>query len=67
MKNEKFDELFDAAKNGNREKLEQARESLSEEQKRTVKKALEDREFLNSLLSSEKAKEIIRKLKSGGK
>lgn len=67
MKQNDIDALFEAAKSGNKKQMSQvgnaAVERLSDEQKRTVEKAMSDPEFLRSMLSSEKAQQIIKKLK----
>ncbi len=67
MKQNSFDALFSAAKNGDAKQIEklgnEAAASLNEEQKKTVEKAMSDPEFLRSLLSSQKAQEILKKLK----
>lgn len=66
MKQNEFDALFDAAKSGNREKMERvgnlAAASLDDEQKRTIEKALSDPDYLKKLLSSQKAQDIIKKI-----
>lgn len=67
MKQNDIDALFAAAKSGNKKQMSQvgnaAVEKLSDEQKRTVEKAMSDPEFLRSILSSQRAQEIISKLK----
>lgn len=64
-----FDALFDAAKSGDKGKMEKlgnaAAASLSEQQKSAVERALSDPEYLKELLSSEKAQNIINKLQGG--
>lgn len=62
-----IDALFRAARSGNKKEMSQAGNAaaanLSDEQKRTVEKAMSDPEYLKQLLSTQKAQEIIRKLK----
>ena len=69
MKYNDFNELLNAAKSGDKGRMEKLSsetvKNLSVEQKKTVDRALNDPEFLNSLLSSEKAKQIIKKLQGG--
>lgn len=69
MKQRDIDAFFDAAKNGDNDKLgklgNQAAAALSEEQKAKIEKAMSDPDFLSSLLSSEKAQEIIKKFHGG--
>lgn len=70
MKQYDFDALFQAAKNGDNEKMAElgnaAASTLSEEQKRKIEKAMSDPDYLKSVLSSPKAKELMEKLKGGG-
>lgn len=65
-----IDELFKAAKNGDGEKAkklgEEMKNSLSDEQKAKLEKALTDGDYLKSLLSSPKAAGIINELKKKG-
>lgn len=67
MNQNDIDALFRAAKSGNKKEMSQAGNaaaaSLSDEQKRTVEKAMSDPEYLKQLLSTQKAQEIIRKIK----
>lgn len=67
MNQNDIDALFRAAKSGNKKEMSQAGNAaaanLSDEQKRTVEKAMSDPEYLKQLLSTQKAQEIIRKLK----
>lgn len=69
MKKNDFDELFNAAVSGDRataEKLSsQAAEKLSAENRQKIEKALNDPEYLKSILSSEKAQKILRKMQGG--
>lgn len=69
MKNNDLNELFNAARtrDGNAmEKLSsEAIKGMSDEQKKTVERALSDPDFLNSLLSSDKARQIMKKLQGG--
>lgn len=62
-----IDALFRAAKSGNKKEMSEAGNAaaanLSDEQKKTVEKAMSDPEYLKKILSSQKAQEIIRKLK----
>ncbi len=70
MNQNDIDTLFRAAKSGNKKQMSDAGNAaaahLSEEQKRTVEKAMSDPEYLKQLLSSQKAQEIIKKLKGEG-
>ncbi len=70
MNQNDVDALFRAAKSGNKKQMSDAGNAaaanLSDEQKRTVEKAMSDPEYLKQLLSSQKAQEIIRKLKGDG-
>lgn len=67
MNQNDIDALFRAAKSGNKKQMSQAGNAaaanLSDEQKRKVEKAMSDPEYLKQLLSSQKAQEIIKKLK----
>ena len=67
MNQNDIDALFRAAKSGKKKEMSQAGNAaaanLSDEQKRTVEKAMSDPEYLKQLLSTQKAQEIIRKLK----
>ena len=70
LNNNDIDALMRAAKSGNKKQMSEvgnaAAANLSDEQKRTVEKAMSDPEYLKKLLSSQKAQEIIRKLKGEG-
>lgn len=67
MNQNDIDALFRAAKSGNKKQMSDAGNAaaanLSDEQKRTVEKAMSDPEYLKQILSSQKAQEIIKKLK----
>ncbi|MBE6715579.1 MAG: hypothetical protein E7573_01515 [Ruminococcaceae bacterium] len=69
MNQKDIDALFSALNSGDSRNMEKigksAAQSLSEEQRKTVDKALSDPEFLNSVLSSEKAQSILKKLQGG--
>ncbi len=69
MKEFDLEKLFDAAKNARGEELEKigsaAASKLSVEQKNTIERALADPDYLNSILSSSRAREIIKKLQGG--
>lgn len=69
MNSHDLDKLFDAVKSGNREEMSKvgnaAAANLSEEQKSKIEKALSDPDYLQSVLSTPKAQEILRKLKGG--
>ncbi len=69
MKQNDIDALFEAAKSGDKGKMEKlgnaAAASLSEQQKNVVERALSDPEYLKKLLSSEKAQDIMNKLQGG--
>ncbi|MBR3768855.1 MAG: hypothetical protein IKL10_11550 [Clostridia bacterium] len=71
MKQNDFDALFEAAKSGDKKKMEKlgnaAASVLSEEQKSTIEKAMADPDYLRSVLSSPKAQEILKKLQGGDK
>ena len=62
-----FDALMRAAKSGNKKQMSEvgnaAVAKLSDEQKKTVEKAMSDPEYLKTVLSSQKAQEIIKKLR----
>ena len=64
-----MDRLFSAAKNGKKDEIEklgnELKSGLNKEQLESVEKALSDKDFLNSILSSPKAQEILRKLQGG--
>lgn len=70
MNQNDIDALFRAAKSGNKKQMSDAGNAaaanLSDEQKRTVEKAMSDPEYLKQILSSQKAQEIIKKLKGEG-
>ncbi len=67
MKQNDIDMLFDAVKSGNKKQMSEvgnaAAAKLSDEQKKTVEKAMSDPEYLKKILASQKAQEIIKKLK----
>ena len=67
MKNNDIDALYEALKSGNKKTMSDvgnaAAANLSDEQKKTVEKAMSDPEYLKKLLSSQRAQEIIKKLK----
>ena len=67
MKQNDIDALFGAVKSGNKKQMSEVgnavASNLTDEQKKTVEKAMSDPEFLRSLLSTQKAQEIIRKIK----
>lgn len=70
MSNNDIDKLFRAAKNGD-EKTAAAlagemKSSLSADKQQLLERALHDNDFLKSLLSSEKAKQIMDALKQKG-
>ena len=69
MKNNDLSELFKAAESRDGKRMEklgnEAINKMSDEQKKTVERALSDPDFLNSLLSSDKAQQIIKKLQGG--
>lgn len=69
MKNS-IDELFEAALNGDEKKAEHIgnglKSSLSEDKKQILEKALSDREYLKSILSTDKAKNIMEELNKRG-
>lgn len=69
MKPNDIDALFNAAKSGDKVKMEKlgnaAAASLSEQQKHAVERALSDPEYLKEILSSEKAQNIMNKLQGG--
>ena len=71
MNQSDFNALFNAAKNGDNKTAEElsakAASGLSEENRRKIERALNDQEYLNSILSSEKAQRILRKLQGGDK
>ncbi len=71
MNQNDIDALFRAAKSGNKKQMSDAGNAaaanLSDEQKRTVEKAMSDPEYLKQILSSQKAQEIIKKLKGEGR
>lgn len=70
MDQKDFDALFRAAKSGNKKEMSDAGNAaaanLSDEQKRKVEKAMSDPEYLKQLLSSQKAQEIIKKIRGEG-
>lgn len=67
---EDINELFRAAKNGDKDKAEhignELKNSLSHDKREMLEKALDDREYLKQLLSSEKALKVIEDLKKRG-
>lgn len=70
MPNNDIDKLFRAAKNGD-EKTAAAlagemKSSLSADKQQLLERALHDNDFLKSLLSSERAKQIMDALKQKG-
>ena len=70
MSNNDIDKLFRAAKNGD-EKTAAAlagemKNSLSADKQQLLERALHDNDFLKSLLSSERAKQIMDALKQKG-
>ncbi len=69
MKNNDLSELFKAAESRDGKKMEKLSNEtikrMSDEQKKTVERALSDPDFLNSLLSSDKAQQIMKKLQGG--
>ncbi|MBO5395901.1 MAG: hypothetical protein J6A97_03370 [Clostridia bacterium] len=70
MNQNDIDALLSAAKSGNKKQMSDTGNAvaanLSDAQKRTVEKAMSDPEYLKQLLSSQKAQEIIKKLKGEG-
>ena len=68
--NDSIDELFNAVKQGKQEEAEQLgsrmKATLSDDKKQMLEKALDDREYLKTLLSSDKAKSVIEELKKKG-
>ncbi len=70
MNQNDIDALLRAAKSGNKKQMSDAGNAvaanLSDTQKRTVEKAMSDPEYLKQILSSQKAQEIIKKLKGEG-
>ncbi len=71
MKAFDLEKLFDAAKKGDGDELEKlgsaAAARLTENQKNEIEKAMSDPEYLNRILSSPEAGEILRKLQGGNK
>ncbi len=69
MKNGNYDELIKAAKSGDAKKMEAigniAAAGLSEDSRNKIEKALNDPDYLKNILSSEKAKQILKKLQGG--
>lgn len=69
MRNNDLSELFNAARSRDGKAMERLSsetiKGMSDEQKKTVERALSDPDFLNSLLSSEKAQQIMKKLQGG--
>lgn len=69
MNSKDIEELFSALSNKDGKAIEKAGKEvsskLSDEQKKTVERALNDKVFLDSLLSSAQAKEIMRKIQGG--
>ncbi len=67
MKQNDIDSLFSAAKSGNKRQMSEAgnaaMEKLSDEQKKAVERAMSDPEYLRTLLSSQRAQDIISRLK----
>ena len=67
MNRKDIDALFGAAKSGNKKEMADVGnsvvENLSDEQRKTVEQAMSDPDYLRALLSTQKAQEIIRKLK----
>ena len=67
MNQKDIDALFGAARSGNKKQMSEVgnavANSLSDAQRKTVEHAMNDPEYLRTLLSSQKAQEIIRKLK----
>ena len=70
MKQNDIDALFSAAKSGNKKQMAQAGndaiKGLDDEQKRIVERAMSDPEFLRSVMSTQRAQEIMKKLKGEG-
>lgn len=69
MKQSDLDALFNAARSGDKKTAEElsakAASDLSDENKKKIERALNDPGYLNSILSSEKAQQILRKLQGG--
>lgn len=69
MNSKDIEELFSVLSNKDGKAIEKAEKEvsskLSDEQKKTVERALNDKVFLDSLLSSAQAKEIMRKIQGG--
>ena len=69
MKQTDFEALFNAAKRGDKQTAErlsaQAAYGLSAENKDKLERALNDPEFLKSVLDSDKARQIMKKLQGG--
>lgn len=69
MNSKDIEELFSALSNKDGKAIEKAGKEvsskLSDEQKKIVERALNDKVFLDSLLSSAQAKEIMRKIQGG--
>ncbi len=67
MKSNDIDALFSAARSGNKKQMSAvgnaAVEKLTDEQKRKVERAMNDPEYLRSILSTPGAQEIIKRLK----
>ena len=65
-----LDALFHAAKNGDEKTAAELggkmKENLSDEKRQMLERALHDSDYLKSLLSSDRAKQIIEGLKKKG-
>ena len=70
MPNNDIDKLFAAAKNGDERTAAalggKMKVSLSDEKRQMLERALHDGDYLKSLLSSDRAKQIIEGLKKKG-
>lgn len=66
MKNSDFDALINAAKSGDEKIMEKmgniAASKLSDDSREKINKALNDPEYLKNILTSEKAKQILKQL-----
>ncbi|MBQ6066402.1 MAG: hypothetical protein IJK89_06235 [Clostridia bacterium] len=70
MKDNDLDRLFHAAKSGDEKTAAELggkmKESLSEDKKKMLERALTDNDYLKQLLSSEKARRVMDGLKRKG-
>ncbi len=69
MKQNDIDALFNAAKSGDEKTMEKlgsfAAANLSQTHRETIEKAMNDPEYLKTILASEKAQQILKKLQGG--